>query len=205
MVEKLPEQKSLEIVGDNLKPEQVDLITKALARLPELFAESVTKAHLRDDVDHFEYSYNDTIRHAAAHHCGVEEKGKICIRTQYLTPMIVWHEAAHAYAAAIEHCDILAYEWVKIAGDVYDPLYEDYDGDPLSDGLLEQYGRKNHHEDIATWVENCYSYLYIDPTSAAFQNGNCKTDQRYRKKLACLKRYGFFSEADYQKLKPLFE
>lgn len=205
LVEKDQKKKNLEIVGDNLTKAQIDMIVKALAYLPKPFVESVTKIHLRDDIAHFQYDYNGKIRHAAAHHCSNEEQGKICVRPKYICFVLIWHEAAHVYTAAVEYSGSLAYEWVRIAGDVYTSFYEDYDGDPLSDGLLTNYSRRNYLEDIAEWVEECYNYLYTDPKSMAFQNKNFKTDQRYRKKLACLRKYGFISEKDYQKLKPLFE
>lgn len=206
---------NLEIVGSNVTQEQIGLITKALACLPTPFYKSVTKIHLRDDLEHFKYLYGDQERIAAGHHCLHEDKGKICIRSRYLNFIMIWHEAAHVYTRALENSNSFVYEWVRIAGDVYTNFYKDYYGDPLSDGLLTQYGRKNYLEDVAEWVEECYVYLRVDSQSSTFspeggsssggQNKNFKTDKRYRKKLACLRKYGFFSEPDYQKLKPLFE
>lgn len=194
----------LEILGDNVTNEQKDLIIKIMSYLPEKFRKSVKVICLRDDKEHFTYYYNGEIRFASAHDCSAYGQ-KVCVRSPYLSYGTIWHESAHIYTFFNENSAALYNEWSKIAGDVYTSFYEDYYLQDPSDGLLTWYCRSNCFEDIAEWVKYCYIYLYLDSKTKVFQNNHFRSDLRYRKKLALLKKFGFLKEEDYQKLKPLFE
>lgn len=199
------DHKELQIVGENVTDEQHALIKHSLACFSDEFRESVREVHLRYDKDHFLHSYGNKYFYAVGHNCVPYER-RICIQPAYLNEGLVWHESTHVFTRCRSDEIELRDDWTLVAGDVYFPdSYEDFYNEDPSEGLMTQYGRSNYLEDIAEWVEHCYTYLYLDSQNWAFNNKHFKSDVRYRKKLALLFKYGFLSKKDYQKLKPLFE
>lgn len=198
------QDRNLEIVGDKLTSDQIATIKTALGYLPENFRKSVLVIHLRDDLDHFSYHYLDKTKTAAAHNCTAKGR-KVCIRPEHLKNNLIWHEVAHVYTHCNPEASNFIYDWIRVAGDVYADDYESYYSKDPDGGLLTNYSRCNYLEDIAEWVQCCYTYLYLDKNYWVFNNKYLKSDSRYRKKLALLYKYGFLDESGYKKLKPLFE
>lgn len=189
-----------ELRGD-ATAEQLAAIDFAFGKLPEDFLHSLKIVNVIADFKHFEFLYVGQTRIAIGHVCDSEGR-EVCLRSDSVTPELVWHEIAHIYSYSLPKFER---DWQRIAGNVYDERYEDYFWETPSEGLLTYYSRRNHYEDIAEWVECCYTYLYIDQNYWVFQNTNLKKDRRYAKKLALLHKYGFIKSSDYEKLKPLFE
>lgn len=200
------EKWNLEIEGKEVTEAQRKLINDAFSKLSKVtdFQHSVKKVNISAEKEHFEYSYGSQIRYAAAHNCTTYGR-RICIRPEYLERPIIWHEAAHVFTHCRNDEKELADDWFIVAGDVYTDDYEDFYGKDPDNGLLTNYSRRNYLEDIAEWVECCYAYIYLNSYSWVFSNKYLKSDNRYRKKLTLLYKYGFFSDGDYRKLKPLFE
>lgn len=193
--------KAVKIQGEDVTAEQKKSINFALNQLPEDFKNSLNIIDIVKDHKHFVYFYEGTKRYAIGH-ANFDHPDKVCLRYDSVDSPLVWHEIAHVYTYASYSFER---KWERLAGDVYDENWEDYSWEMPSDGLLTSYGRKDHMEDIAEWVESCYIYLYQDKNYWIFQNSNLKKDKRYMKKLVLLQKYGFVSYSDYKKLKPLFE
>lgn len=190
-----------EVRGDFTADQKVT-IDFAFSKLPQDFLYSLRILNVVADHEHFEFLYVGQKRYAIGHVCGDDDLREVCIRSDSVTSDVVWHEIGHIYS----HTSFkFEREWERTAGNVYDDHYEDYIWETPSEGLLTYYSRRNHYEDIAEWVENCYIYLYVDQNHWVFQNSNLKKDKRYLKKLVLLEKYGFVSYSDYKKLKPLFE
>ncbi len=196
------ENSSYPEVRGNVTEEQRAVIDFAFDKLPTDFLNSLKTLDIVADFEHFAFLYVGQKRIAIGHVCRSSDDKKVCIRSDYVSSDLVWHEIAHIYSYSLPKFER---EWQRIAGPVYDERYEDYFWVTPSEGLLTYYSRRNHLEDIAEWVECCYVYLYKDKNYWAFQNSNFKKDSRYAKKLALLEKYGFIRYSDYEKLKPLFE
>ena len=194
-----------EISGDAITEEYRDIVRAALGILPSRMVESLDLVRISGDLPHFRRKYKKDV--PIGHLCEATDHA-ICLRAGYIKRSLVWHETAHVYAKRLDdyyHKMASHYfhrDWLNIAGEVYGDGYE---GDPETEGILTTYGRRSVHEDIAEWVEKCYEYLYTAESIPIFHKSHIRKDERYRRKLALLYQYGFFSEADYKKLKPLFQ
>ncbi len=193
---------ALQITGA-ISTEEVSLIEKALSYLALPVERSIGEIQITEDKEHIQKDNKKAI----GHFCSALQK-KVCVLKGEVTFGLIWHEAAHAYVANL--CDLYpTYEafhfvqvWEKLAGDVYGELFTE----AYSEGILSSYSRKTPGEDIAEWVRECLTYLYLDDQRPCFRySPYLKTDRRYRQKFALLVKYGFFTECQYKKLQPLFE
>lgn len=194
------EKKTFSLYGSDLKPEYPLIIAATLRDLNDPM--------LQDNVSFHVFAYKDahlggtwTNEHAAGHLCALEPN-RICLSDQYVTPRAIFHEMAHLHHRHLDRVStVFSEEWMAVAGDVY----KRDQSLPDNDGILTNYSRGDHGEDIAEWVAECYLHLVYDHNQLILLNQNVKADPKYRLKLALLHRYGFFSDAHYAKLKPLFE
>ncbi len=138
---------------------------------------------------------------AAAHLCYIGV-GRVCMSANYICYRTIFHEVGHLYhSRRNRESRRFHLDWVALAG----PVYIQDTKLPNTDGILTNYSRGNPGEDIAEWVAECYAYLAEGVNSCITGNLAVKTDPRYRQKLALLHLHGFFTDADYEKLKPLFQ
>ena len=190
--------------GAGLDERDTSVIRDALVVLPKLMVDSVDLINVSLDKEHFR---SDPKKEPAAGHRCKNSENTICLSKYWVTSRLVWHETAHVYERRLSDYYLPdgAYyfkrDWKNVAGNVYGDSY--LNGE--SEGVLTTYGRKSYREDVADWVEECYRYIYEDTDSGVWKNKHLKKDERYRQKLALLFKYGFFNEADYKKLNPLFQ
>ena len=109
----------------------------------------------------------------------------------------MWHEAEHA--AYHKLGEETWAEWKKIAGDVYGKVSKKYP----REGVLDDYAAKDHFEDVAMWVEYCYSYC--DGLWTPFPKIKDKDDPRYIQKLSFLLQKKKISREIYDKILPLLK
>jgi hypothetical protein len=199
-----PKAFQVKICGERVQQWEVGIIYHTLASLTDEMIVPKLEIVIIDDQQHLGKTWNGN--NAAGHLCLSSCLTRICIIRNELNRDTINHEAAHAYHTflkGLEKSDRDGFngEWLKIAGDVYNK--NQYA--PNGEGIVKSYARVNHMEDVAMWFQYCHAYLSpsnVDNFSYIF---DCKTDPRYRQKLALLYKYKFLNKEDYEKLKPLFE
>ncbi|GEM_PF-1596931 len=146
-----------------------------------------------NDVTHFEDS---TLGVVVGHfHRDTKE---VCLRSKYLDRETIWHEICHAYHDTLsEDFDV---QWQEAAGDVYQKDYEKVKF-PRK-GLLKRYASFSYTEDIATWIEEIYSYVAEMYMSHNFGKID-RSEEVYIKKLDLLLKWKFINEEDYLIIKPM--
>ncbi len=146
-----------------------------------------------NDITHFENNIGGVI--VGHYHRDTKE---VCLRSKYLDRETIWHEICHAYHDTLSE-DFDA-EWLEAAGDVYQKDYEKVKF-PRK-GLLKQYASFSYIEDVATWVEEIYSYIAEMYMSHNFGKID-RSDEVYIKKLDLLLKWKFINEEDYLRIKPM--
>lgn len=194
--------REIEISGE-LEVGAATAIERALSLLGTQMRDSLRVIRVIDDQSHIGRRGFSAIGHLCP-----ENDRRICLMKGKVSIRIVWHECAHVYTFHLSDYytdyDSLRFVelWEKIAGDVYTEVFNE----ARAEGLLTSYSRRNAYEDIAEWYRECMHYLYLDTNWQVFEdNKYLKTDLRYRKKLALMHKYGFFSDHEYERLKPLFQ
>lgn len=148
-----------------------------------------------NDVTHFED--DNTIGGVIVGHYHRKTK-EICLRSKYLDRETVWHEVCHAYHDTLS--EDFDNQWQDVAGDVYEKDYEKVKFPRR--GLLKKYASYSYIEDIATWVEEIYSYvaeLYMSHNFGKID----RSEEVYLQKLDLLLKWKFINEEDYLKIKPM--
>ena len=197
--EKGPKAYQVKIVGERVEPWRINVIYETLTSLTEETIVPKLEIVITDDQTHLGKTWND--KHTAGHHCLCFSPTRICILRQHVVRDTITHEVAHAYHHFLNKAgENFNQEWIRAAGDVYNKDKNAANGQ----GIVSAYSRINHMEDVAMWFEHCHAYLHNNADNFTFIS-DCKTDPRYRKKLALLHKYKFLSAEQYDKLKPLFE
>lgn len=189
------------VVYGPITEEQAKELDRILRRLPSKMAHSIRGVALRPPA-HFS---GGVVAHFNGPTCGPT----ICFQENNINvPSTAWHEAAHAYQNYLDYdCELYNEDfsdaWERVAGDVYSR--EGYKKDRESEypriGILESYGRRNCHEDQATWVEHVYLFLTKHASAiTALRGEEFNSDPRYAQKLHLLHKYGFLDDWDYRRV-----
>ncbi len=123
----------------------------------------------------------------------------IMIERKYLDTSVIWHEIMHAHINNLPE-KVLS-EWSALGSR---PAYL---GDKWKDelakphphkGFVSAYGRKNIHEDIATWGEAIYAKL--NNFTSPLDNGLDKSDPIYHKIFTWFLKWQFIGQEQYDEL-----
>ncbi len=187
------------IYTDEANLEDTDLILEVLGRMNREMITGVSFHIFRQNDPHLGKAWDG--RQAGAHFC-IPFLRRICISVTSIDSRTIFHEMGHLHRARlIANGSNFISDWSRVAGRVY---IRDLNL-PNNEGILTAYSRGNSNEDVAEWVMECYSYLIYGSNYVITGNSEVKKDERYRKKLALLYKYGFLNAKDYKQLKPLFE
>ena len=190
------------LVQGNVSEREAQATLKVFGCLPTKMQKSVKCVIVIRDEKHFVYSHNGKDYVAGGLY---EGGGLITIWRKSFRRKVLWHEAAQAYVFCALDREKFLSGWIEIAGNVYDSEDEKYENQPMREGMVTSYSRRNAVEDVAEWVQECYAYLYFsDGSKSLLTQIDLKSDPRYRQKLDYLYQHGFFTKQDYEKLLPLF-
>ncbi len=124
----------------------------------------------------------------------------IIIERRYLGTSVIWHEVMHAHINNLP--ERVLTEWSELGN--RPPYLDDGWRAELSNpypnqGLVSAYGRKNIHEDIASWGEAIYAKLnnFRSPLDRPLDESN----PIYGKILAWFFKWQFISRAQYDELR----
>lgn len=183
--------KEIIVVVESKRSDVEDSIKRAVSYFPIPVCLALSQGiYVRQDYDHFAYIDEDGVKRYASGHC--HSSGKICLRDDAFRPSLVWHEVAHAYAAA--HPSLYKH-WKELADFKYGKkTHHDFIEYFPAKGVMTSYGATNYKEDLAEFVEELLKH--ITTGYSAFSRIKDK-DDRYLKKLQLLFEYGMIDYWQY--------
>ena len=200
-----PELKKIEIY--NASASEKNIIYLALSIMTKEVQESVEFVSINDDSKHYAIK---SVKGEIAGHFELKTNPAnpektltgFCLKSTSIRADVINHEASHCFEYRRQ--PELGNRWKEIAGDVYvnkNTVFDVYHLDPSyhKQGVLSQYGSRNHREDFSEWVEEIYKARREE--DSAFIYIKDKKDPRYFAKLELLRNEKAISEEDYKFIK----
>lgn len=178
----------------------------AVSKLPKVISDHLPPFYVVSEEAMPRFQHNGQVREAAGMYC-LKEK-RILIRCSPASSVVIWHESFHAYDDyLLESGKSRIQFWRGVSGNIYedDDIGSLGERNCLEDGLLNDYSRKDPGEDRAELYAHCRYYLDGSPFEELLRQPGVKGNLKLLAKLFLLKDEGLFTDAEFKKLRPMFE